>query len=77
MRNERDNIVSNAVAGPKTTRRDLLELVAGYVEESVLVTSADLDAPGPEILYVNTSFTKMTGYAASELIGNPASCRGR
>jgi PAS domain S-box-containing protein len=69
VRNERDNIVSNAVAGPKTTRRDLLELVAGYVEESVLVTSADLDAPGPEILYVNTSFTKMTGYAASELIG--------
>lgn len=49
--------------------RSILELAAGYAEESVIVTTADLEPPGPEILYVNTAFTKMTGYAAADLIG--------
>ena len=34
-----------------------------------MVTTADMDAPGPEIIYVNTAFTRMTGYSAGELIG--------
>ena len=50
-------------------RRDLLELAAGYAEQSVIVTTPEAELPGPEILYVNTSFTRMTGYSASELIG--------
>ena len=50
-------------------RRDIFELAVGYAEESVIVTTADMDSPGPEIIYVNTAFTRMTGYSASELIG--------
>ncbi|MGI9608109.1 MAG: PAS domain-containing sensor histidine kinase [Acidimicrobiales bacterium] len=49
--------------------RDIFELAAGFAEESVIVTTAELDSPGPQIVYVNTAFTKMTGYSAAELIG--------
>lgn len=37
--------------------------------ESVLITTADLDAPGPYIIYVNKSFEKMTGWDREEVIG--------
>ena len=50
-------------------RTDLLQLAAGYAEESVIITTAEHEQPGPEILYVNTAFTKMSGYSAPELIG--------
>ena len=50
-------------------RPDLLELAAGYAEDSVVVTTAQLDAPGPQFLYVNSAFTRMTGYSAAELLG--------
>ena len=32
--------------------------------ESILITSADLDRPGPTIVYVNPTFERMTGWAA-------------
>lgn len=35
----------------------------------ILVTNAQLDAPGPEILYINQAFTQMTGYHWSDLKG--------
>jgi len=38
--------------------------------ESVLVTTADLDAPGPSIVYVNPAFEKMTGWSKHEIVGN-------
>ena len=37
--------------------------------EAVLITSADLDKPGPRIEYANPAFTRMTGYEAHEVIG--------
>jgi PAS domain S-box-containing protein len=37
--------------------------------ESVLITTADLNAPGPFIIYVNASFEKMTGWKREEIIG--------
>ncbi|MCG8308846.1 MAG: PAS domain S-box protein [Cytophagales bacterium] len=37
--------------------------------ESVLITSSELDAPGPTIIYVNPAFEKMTGWKRSEVIG--------
>ncbi|MCA9061601.1 MAG: PAS domain S-box protein [Planctomycetaceae bacterium] len=55
--------------GHSFVRHDLLELAASYAEYSVLVTTSELELPGPQILYVNTSFTRMTGYAVSELLG--------
>jgi PAS domain S-box-containing protein len=37
--------------------------------ESIVITDAELDLPGPQIVFVNPAFTKMTGYAAEEVIG--------
>jgi len=49
---------------------DLMREVVTQVEEAILVTDADLDAPGgPRILYVNPAFTRMTGYSREEVIG--------
>ncbi len=36
--------------------------------ESILITTADLDAPGPYIVYVNAAFEKMTGYTRQEIL---------
>ena len=49
-----------------------LRLLGSAVEqsqESILITDADLDAPGPRIVFVNPAFTTMTGYAAAEAVG--------
>jgi PAS domain S-box-containing protein len=37
--------------------------------ESVLITDADLQSPGPYILYVNPAFEQMTGWRKAEVIG--------
>ena len=37
--------------------------------ESTIIISAQLDPPGPQIVYVNLAFTKMTGYAPEDVIG--------
>ena len=44
-------------------------LLLDSMTESVLVTSSDLEAPGPTILYVNHSFEKMTGWKKEEVVG--------
>lgn len=36
---------------------------------AVLVTTAELDPPGPQIVYVNPALCEQTGYTADELIG--------
>ena len=45
---------------------DNATILATAVEQSdypLLVTTAKLDSPGPEIVYVNEAVTRMTGYA--------------
>src|SRR5262249_52948774 len=45
--------------------------------ESIIIMSAQLDPPGPQIVYVNPAFTKMTGYAPEDVIGKtPRILRG-
>lgn len=39
------------------------------VQDAVVITTAELELPGPQIVYVNPAFTRMTGYEASEVIG--------
>ena len=49
-----------------------LRLLSSAVEqskESILITDAELDLPGPKIIFVNPAFTQMTGYTAEEVIG--------
>jgi diguanylate cyclase (GGDEF)-like protein/PAS domain S-box-containing protein len=54
--------------------RDIVELA----QDVVIVTRAEpLDSPGPEIVYVNPAFTRLTGYSAAEAIGqNPRILQG-
>ena len=41
----------------------------GASEVALLVTDAQVDEPGPRILHASPAFTRMTGYAAEEVIG--------
>ncbi len=46
--------------------------LSGAIEQvaaPVLITDASLEHPGPSIVYINRAFERMTGYSASELIG--------
>src|SRR5215472_19132750 len=47
----------------------LLTTVVEQCAESVLITTAQLELPGPQIVYVNPAFTRMTGYMPEEVIG--------
>lgn len=47
----------------------LFELAVEQTYDSILITDADLDIPGPKIIYVNDSFCRKTGYSRDELIG--------
>ncbi|MGF7161507.1 PAS domain S-box-containing protein [Rhodoligotrophos appendicifer] len=44
-------------------------LVLEAASESILVTTADLEPPGPAIVYVNPNFERITGWTASEVVG--------
>jgi PAS domain S-box-containing protein len=49
-----------------------LRLLRAAVEatgEAILITTADLDEPGPVIVYANPAFTKLSGYKAAEAVG--------
>ncbi|MFD2205688.1 adenylate/guanylate cyclase domain-containing protein [Kiloniella antarctica] len=43
--------------------------VLKYATDSILITSNDLDRPGPTIVYVNTAFEEMTGWMSGEIVG--------
>ncbi|GAC1491350.1 MAG: hypothetical protein NVS2B14_03720 [Chamaesiphon sp.] len=47
----------------------LLESAVKHATESIVITTANLDLPGPEITFVNPAFTKITGYTATDAIG--------
>jgi PAS domain S-box-containing protein len=47
----------------------LLEAAILASTDSVIITDADLELPGPRIVYVNPAFMQMSGYAKHELLG--------
>ncbi|MCL7752093.1 diguanylate cyclase [Guyparkeria hydrothermalis] len=52
---------------------EYLRLLQAAVDQSfdaVVITTAELDRPGPEIVYANPAFLAMTGYELDELLGN-------
>lgn len=53
------------------------ELMLESMTESILITTADLEAPGPYIIYVNPAFELMTGWSREEVLGkNPRILQG-
>ncbi len=46
-----------------------LHAAVQQTSESILITDANLEPPGPRITFVNPAFTTMTGYAAEEVLG--------
>lgn len=60
-------------------RLRLLDTAVARMNDILLITeAAPIDAPdGPKIVYVNTAFERLTGYAADEVIGaNPGFLQG-
>ena len=47
----------------------LLERAIESDYDSILITGLGMDRPGPEIVYVNEGFTRMTGFRKEEAIG--------
>ena len=47
----------------------LLQAAVEATGEAILITTADLDEPGPLIVYANPAFTRLTGYDAREVVG--------
>lgn len=50
------------------TRRQLHKAVM-QTAEAIVITDANLDPPGPRVLFANPAFEKMTGYSVEEFIG--------
>lgn len=47
----------------------LLAAAVSHLAEGVLITTDDVDWPGPTIVFVNRAMCEITGYAAEELVG--------
>ena len=50
-------------------RLRVLESAVQNTNDLVLITGAEIEPPGPEIVYVNRAFCDQTGYTADELLG--------
>src|SRR5215813_8765376 len=59
-----ENVFQNRVE----VQLQLLKPAIKESNESVIIMTAQLDPPGPQIVYVNPAFTKMTGYAPEDAI---------
>jgi PAS domain S-box-containing protein len=69
--NERTSELRREIA-ERARAEESLRLLGSAVEQSkeaILITDAELQRPGPRILFVNPAFTNMTGYTAEEAIG--------
>lgn len=47
----------------------LLSSAVKQSKESIMITEAQLDLPGPKIIFVNPAFTQMTGYTPADVLG--------
>jgi diguanylate cyclase (GGDEF)-like protein/PAS domain S-box-containing protein len=47
----------------------LFKQVVETTNDIVIITSPELESPGPTILYINYAFTRLTGYTSNEVLG--------
>jgi PAS domain S-box-containing protein len=68
---ERPPVSQPEIADTKRAEEQLRLLKTAIEQgaESVIITTAQLDQPGPQIVYVNSAFTKMTGHTSEDVIG--------
>lgn len=56
---------------------DDFRIILESMTQSILITTPELDFPGPYIIYVNKAFEKMTGWSREEILGkNPRFLQG-
>ncbi len=48
---------------------NLYKAIVESANDAVIVTTPELNAPGPQIVYANSAFARMTGWAPDEIIG--------
>ncbi len=48
---------------------NLLKASLEAISDAILITDAQLDFPGPYIVYANSAFCELTGYTLAELEG--------
>ncbi|MGV3618495.1 MAG: sensor histidine kinase [Fimbriimonas sp.] len=48
---------------------EVLQQAVEAANDAIIITTVDLDAPGPTIVYVNPGFERMTGYSRDEVVG--------
>ena len=64
------NVLSAAIQREHAEDRfRLLESAIENANDAVVVTDADLDPPGPRIIHVNPAYSRITGYAPTEVLG--------
>ena len=79
LSSQSDSVLNKQISGDdtpenktKTNQQEETNLLAAAVHcshDSIVITTTDLDYPGPKIVFVNRAFTQMTGYQADEVIG--------
>lgn len=60
LENERDTVKEHL---------NLLENAIRSDYDSIIITTLELDKPGPQIVYANEGFERMTGYSREEVLG--------
>ncbi|BAQ66099.1 bifunctional diguanylate cyclase/phosphodiesterase [Geminocystis sp. NIES-3709] len=61
--------LSNGYINNNEEQITLLAAAVHSAHDSIVITTTELDYPGPEIVFVNKAFSQMTGYQPSEIIG--------
>lgn len=56
----------------KTRSSYIYKSVVERTQDSVIITKADFEAPGPEIVYANPAFLNASGYKREQVIGHSA-----
>jgi len=60
---------SHATGAPDTDWAPIFREAIEAAYDAVLITEAEIDRPGPRIIYVNPAFTEMTGWPSAEILG--------